>query len=118
MGMPRRIFEGAYAGQPQAHMWQALTWVSAMGGVILFVSAMFFVLVMLGTLLAGPRRDPDPIVWAEALSPPPPGLRPGIWDGLWPWFAGAVVLAAIAYVIPLWDILHLTRYGSPGFKTF
>jgi cytochrome c oxidase subunit 1 len=118
MGMPRRIFEGAYAGQPAAHMWQSLTWVSAMGGVILFVSAMFFVLVMLGTLLAGARQDLEPIVWAETLSTPAQGSRPGIWDGLVPWFGAAIVLAAIAYVIPLWDILHLTRYGSPGFKTF
>jgi hypothetical protein len=30
----------------------------------------------------------------------------------------AAVLAAIAYVIPLWDLFHLTRYGSPGFKPF
>jgi len=118
MGMPRRIFEGAYSGEPVAQMWQGLTYVSALGGVILFVSAMFFVLVMLGTLLAGQRRDQEPIVWAESLSTPADGLRPGMWDGLWPWFACAVVLVAIAYVIPLWDILHMTRYGSPGFKTF
>jgi hypothetical protein len=30
----------------------------------------------------------------------------------------AVVLVLIAYVVPIWDILHLTRYGSPGFKPF
>ena len=118
MGMPRRIFEGAYAGQPEAHMWQALTWVSAMGGVILFVSAMFFVMVMLATLLAGQRSAQEPIVWAEPLTTPADGVRPGIWDGLWPWFAVAVVLAAVGYVMPLSDILHLTRYGSSGFKTF
>jgi cytochrome c oxidase subunit 1 len=118
MGMPRRIFEGAYAGQPEAQMWQGLTYLSALGGVVLFVSAMFFVLVMLGTLLGGQRRDQERVVWAEALSTPAGGFRPGIWDGLWPWFACAVVLAAIAYAMPLSDILHMTRYGSPGFKTF
>jgi hypothetical protein len=79
---------------------------------------MFFVLVMLGTLLGGQRRDQERVVWAEALSTPAGGFRPGIWDGLWPWFACAVVLAAIAYAMPLSDILHMTRYGSPGFKTF
>lgn len=118
MGMPRRIFEGAYAGQPQAHMWQALTWLSAMGGVVLFVSAMLFVLVMLGTLLAGRRQAQQPIIWAEELSTPANGPRPGVWDNLWPWFGLAVVLVAVAYVVPLWDILHLTRYGSPGLRTF
>jgi cytochrome c oxidase subunit I len=118
MGMPRRIFEGAYAGQPAAHLWQTMTWLSAMGGVVLFVSAMFFVLVMLGTLLAGRRQAAEPIVWADALSTPAGGQRLTLWDGLWPWFAAAVVLAVIAYAIPLWDIYHLPRYGSQGFKTF
>jgi cytochrome c oxidase subunit 1 len=118
MGMPRRIFEGAYAGQPAANMWQGLTYASAIGGVVLFVSAMLFVMVMLGTLLAGPRQEQEKIVWAEALATPADGLRPSLWDGLWPWFAAAVVLAVIAYAIPLSDIMHLTRYGSPGFKTF
>jgi hypothetical protein len=28
------------------------------------------------------------------------------------------VLVIIAYGVPLWDILHLTRYGSPGYKPF
>jgi len=29
-----------------------------------------------------------------------------------------VVLVVIAYAIPLYDLLHLTRYGSQGFKPF
>jgi hypothetical protein len=35
-----------------------------------------------------------------------------------PWVAAVLVLGAIAYVVPMRDILHLTRYGSPGSKTF
>jgi cytochrome c oxidase subunit I len=118
MGMPRRVFATGYSGAPQAHAWQALTSVSAVGGVVLFASAGFFVLVMLGTLLAGERRAQAPIIWADALGEPAGGYRAGIWDRLGLWFAVAVVLVAIAYVIPLWDLLHLTRYGSPGFKPF
>jgi hypothetical protein len=34
------------------------------------------------------------------------------------WFGIAVVLVVIAYAIPLWDLMHLTRFGSPGFKPF
>ena len=118
MGLPRRVFATGYSGAPQAHAWQALTSVSAVGGVVLFASAGFFVLVMLGTLLAGERRAQAPIIWADALGEPAGGYRAGIWDRLGLWFAVAVVLVAIAYVIPLWDLLHLTRYGSPGFKPF
>jgi cytochrome c oxidase subunit 1 len=118
MGMPRRIFTDTYNGAPQAQMWQGLTRISAVGGVVLFASAGFFVLVMLGTLLAGPRKQPPPLEWAEPLGEPPGGHQLAIWDKLGLWFAVAAALAAIAYVIPLWDLLQLTRYGSPGYKPF
>jgi cytochrome c oxidase subunit 1 len=118
LGLPRRVFATGYGDAVQAHAWQTLTSISALGGVVLFASAGFFVLVMLGTLLAGERRAQPPIIWAESLGEPHNGYRPGLWDRLGLWFAVAVVLVAIAYVIPLWDLLHLTRYGSPGFKPF
>jgi hypothetical protein len=95
-----------------------LTSISALGGIVLFASAGFFVLVMLGTLLAGRRREQPPIAWSEPIEEPEGGLRPGLWDRLGLWFVVAVVLVLIAYAIPLWDLLHLTRYGSPGFKPF
>ena len=31
---------------------------------------------------------------------------------------GGVVLVIRAYAVPIWDVLHLTRCGSPGFKPF
>jgi cytochrome c oxidase subunit I len=118
MGMPRRIFTDSYNGAPQAHMWEGLTRISALGGVVLFASAGFFVLVMVGTLLAGPRKQQPPLEWAEPLGRPEGGYALAIWDKLGLWFAVAVALAAIAYAGPLWDLLHLTRYGSMGFKPF
>jgi cytochrome c oxidase subunit 1 len=118
VGLPRRVYETNYGGAEQARAWETLTSISAIGGIVLFISAMFFVLVMVGTLLAGKPHAPEPIVWAESLSTPPGGYRPGVWDRLGMWFAIAVVLVVIAYAIPLWDLMHLTRYGSPGFKPF
>jgi cytochrome c oxidase subunit 1 len=118
MGMPRRIFTDTYNGAVQAQMWQGLTRVSALGGIVLFASAGFFVLVMLGTLLAGRRTDQPTIQWAEPLGAPAGGYRVSVWDKLGLWFGLAVLIAAIAYLIPLWDLLHLTRYGSPGYKPF
>ncbi|HEY6224407.1 MAG TPA: cbb3-type cytochrome c oxidase subunit I, partial [Gemmatimonadales bacterium] len=49
MGMPRRVMEATYGGSPIAAQWKVLTGVSAVGGLFLFASAGFFVLVMLGT---------------------------------------------------------------------
>ena len=118
MGMPRRIFATDYSGAVQAHAWAWITRVSAVGGVVLFTSAAFFVLVMLGTLLGGKRREQPEIEWAESLSVPEGGQKSGMWDRLGLWFAVGVVVAAIAYAGPLWDLFHMTRYGSPGFKPF
>jgi cytochrome c oxidase subunit 1 len=118
MGMPRRIFSTDYSGAAQAESWRWVTNVSAIGGLVLFASAALFVMVMLGTLLAGRKTTPAPIEWAEALSEPDNGYTPGIWDRLGLWFIIAVVIVVIAYAVPLWDIFHLTRYGSPGFKPF
>ena len=92
MGLPRRVFATNYGGAPQAHMWEGLTTISALGGVVLFASAGFFVLVMLGTLLAGKPIEPEPIVWAESLGTPAGGYRVTVWDRLGLWFAVAVVL--------------------------
>lgn len=118
LGLPRRVFTTDMGGADQAQAWDALTNISAIGGMVLFASAGFFLLVMLGTLLAGKRQAPTPLEWAEPLGTPPDGFRPGFWDRLGLWFGVAVVLVIIAYALPLWDLLHLTRYGSPGFKPF
>jgi cytochrome c oxidase subunit 1 len=117
-GLPRRVFETSYGGAPQAEAWAWLTSVSALGGVTLFISAGFFVMVILGTLLAGKRHEPAPIEYAEPLAVPEGGLKAGLWDRLGLWFAVAVVMVVIAYAIPLWDLLSLERFGSPGFKPF
>jgi cytochrome c oxidase subunit I len=116
MGMPRRIFDESYGGSAIAERWRALTDVSAVGGVFLFASAAFFVMVMLGTALAGRRRTPEPIEWAEPLEPPPPGRT--VFDRYGLWAAVAVLLVAVAYGYPLWSHLQLPRFGSPGYSPF
>lgn len=118
MGLPRRVFATNYGGAPQAEMWHTVTSISALGGIVLFASAGCFVVVMLGTLLAGKRTPIVPIEWAEPLSPPAGGFKTGIWDRLGLWFVVAVVLVILAYAVPVYDLMHLTRYGSPGFKPF
>ncbi len=118
LGLPRRVFSTDYSGATQAQAWHGLTTISAVGGIVLFASAGFFVLTMLGTLLAGTKGTPVPIEWAEPLEAPEGGFKRTIWDRLGLWFVIAAVLAAIAYAMPLWDLLHLHRFGSPGFKPF
>lgn len=118
MGLPRRVFTSGYGGAPQAQAWEGLTTLSALGGLVLHVSAAFFVLVMAGTLLAGKRKPVEPLEWAEPLSAPEGGYRDSIWDRLGLWLVVAVIVALIAYAIPVYELLQLPRYGSPGFKPF
>lgn len=115
MGMPRRVYEAGYGDAAAAQGWQALTGISALGGLVLFTSAAFFVLVMIGTALAGKRRTPEPLQWAQPLHPVG---KPGLLDRFGLWVVVAVVLVVIAYAIPLWNHLRMERFGSPGFTPF
>jgi cytochrome c oxidase subunit 1 len=117
MGMPRRIYDAQYLGSAIAKAWAPWTAVSAAGGVILFTSAMCFVLVVVGTVLWG-RRLPvaPPIEYAEAIDPPTGPAT--LWDRFGLWTAVAIVLIVIAYAVPLYQLLALRRFGSPGFSPF
>ena len=116
MGMPRRIYDASYGESVVAAQWQGLTLVSALGGLFLFISAAFFLLVMLGTVLAGKRTPQPEIEFADPLEGQP--TKMGVFDRLWIWVVIAIVLVVIAYAYPLASHLQMERFGSPGFKPF
>jgi cytochrome c oxidase subunit 1 len=116
MGMPRRVYTGEFQGVAAAQAWVPLVNLSAVGGVILFVSAMCYVGVVVGTMLVAPRGARPPIEYAEALTPPAAG--PSLWDRLGLWGAVAVVLIVIAYGPPLYDLHTMPRFPSQGFSPF
>ncbi len=116
MGMPRRIYTGEFQGVEAAQAWIPLVNLSAVGGVILFVSAMCYVGVIVGTMLVAPRGALLPIEYAESLVAPTPG--PSLWDRLGFWSAVAVVLIVIAYGPPLYHLHTMTRFPSQGFSPF
>jgi len=115
MGMPRRVFDPRYADHPTASTWQGLTNLSAIGGIVLFASALFFVLVMLFTLF-GPQVPEEPIRFAEPLEDP--GTKGAYLDRLGLLTAAAVVLILIAYGYPIISHLRMMRFGSPGYSPF
>lgn len=115
-GMPRRVFDPSYLGAAPAAQWRGLTGISAVGGLLLFVSASFFLLVMLGTVLAGKRTEPPVVAFAEPLEGQPPAR--GLWDRYGLWVTVAIVLVVAAYAVPLAQHLHMERFGSAGFKPF
>lgn len=116
MGMPRRVYTGEFGGVEAAQAWVPLVNLSAVGGVILFVSAAAYVGVVVGTMLVSPREARPSVEYAEALVAPAAG--PSLWDRLGLWSAVAVVLVAIAYAAPLYHLHTMPRYPALGFSPF
>jgi cytochrome c oxidase subunit 1 len=117
MGMPRRIYTGAYLGSPVAKQWEFLSYVSGVGGVVLTISAAFFLLVVLGTL-AGDKRLEKPLEIEFARPIEAPAEKTGIWDRFGLWATIAVILIVIAYAYPMYHLFHMPRFGSTGWKPF
>jgi cytochrome c oxidase subunit 1 len=115
-GLPRRVYSASFLGEEIAERWAPLTKLGAVGGVVLFISALCFVLVAAGTWLGGRRSETSPLI--ELASPLEPVEGPGIWDRLGMWSAVAVVLVLAAYAYPIWHLLSQQRFGSPGFAPF
>jgi cytochrome c oxidase subunit 1 len=114
-GLPRRVWSGSLDGFAEGAAWAPLPRIAAVGGVILFLSSLCFVIVVLGTWFAGRRIDPPPFEFAEPLGGAP---EPGIWDRLGLWTLVAIGLVLLAYAYPLAHLLSLQRFGSPGFQPF
>src|SRR5687768_1025748 len=112
LGMPRRVYDASYGGEPITHTWQDWTGMSALGGSILFVSAMSFVLVLVVTALGKPGETAEIFEYADALEGPVTRTN---WDRLALWTGVAIVLVVLAYAWPIWDLLQLERFGSRGF---
>jgi cytochrome c oxidase subunit 1 len=116
LGMPRRIYTGEFQGVEAAQSWIPLTNLSAVGGVILFVSAVCYVGTVLATMLTSPEGARPSIEYAEPMSSAQPAGA--LWDRFGFWTAVAVVMIGIAYAQPLYHLHSLTWYGSRGFSPF
>jgi cytochrome c oxidase subunit 1 len=116
MGMPRRVYTGEFHGNDAAAAWIPLVNLSAVGGLVLFVSAMCYVGVLVGTMFVMPRGARGAIEYAEAMTPATPG--PSVWDrfGLWTLVAVGLILAA--YAQPLYHLHTMARFPSRGFSPF
>jgi cytochrome c oxidase subunit 1 len=113
-GLPRRVYSASLAGD-QGAAWHDLTVLAAIGGVVLFASALSYVSVVVATWVAGRRITAPAFEFAEPLRPEA-GVT--IWDRFGLWSALAAALVVVAYAYPLYLLLSQTRYGSPGYQPF
>ena len=113
-GLPRRVYSGALAGE-QGDAWAALTSSGAIGGVILFLSAMAFVSVVIATWTSGRTIEAPAFEFAVPLEPV---TTMGLWDRLGLWTIVGIVMIILAYGYPLATLIMTPRYGSPPFQPF
>jgi cytochrome c oxidase subunit 1 len=113
-GMPRRVYSASLSGDLGAN-WHGLTLIAAVGGVLLFLSALAYILVVIATATAGRRIDAPTVAFAE---PVDPVGAPGVWDRFGLWTVIAVVLVALAYAYPILTLVAHPRYGSPPYQPF
>jgi cytochrome c oxidase subunit 1 len=111
-GLPRRVYSAALNGD-EAARWGSLPTIAAVGGSILFLSALSFVIVAVATWIGG-RRIAAPAF--EFAAPLRPVTEFGPWDLFGPWTVVGIALIVGAYAGPIWTLLRLHRYGSPPFQ--
>ena len=113
-GMPRRtmISQAAYL-QPE---WQSLLpWVGV-GGTLLFLSGILYLLNLLLTVTAGRVPAPAAPEFAESAAPPEEGVA--FLDRLRPWVVFAVVLLVIAYGPTLTRLVATGQFNVPGLRVW
>ncbi len=119
IGMPRRTAEPEYEGfnyEVAAGSVGELNAQVALGGILLFVSAMIFLVLMFLTLF---NRESEPI--DDRTIPDPlsgPEDSPAVLDNLKLWIAIAAVLVTLAYVIPLASIVSRGGLFGPDVGPF
>ena len=113
-GMPRRtmISQASYF-QPE---WSALLpWVGV-GGTLLFVSGVLYLLNLLLTVTVS--RAPAPAVPEFAVSASPPEDGPAVLNRLRPWVITAVAFLVIAYGPTLARLVATSQLNAPGFRVW
>lgn len=114
-GAPRRTMLGAAAYIPPE--WQAPLVLTAIGGMILFLSGLLLLVTVLMTVFAGkklPEAEIPDMPVAEAVSGPEEG--PSCLSERKPWLAVTAALIVVAYGPVLYEAIRTAEWTSPGFQ--
>jgi cytochrome c oxidase subunit 1 len=117
LGSPRRTSDVTYFGAAGAQSWHIEMVGAAVGGSILFVSILMFVVVAVGTRF---RNEPAEVRPTFEFAPADARAidTPAIFDKLGRWGALAIALAILAYIGPLHDQLSQPHFLAPGMRTW
>lgn len=122
LGAPRRTAYSGYNNHPSAMEWfdGILTnhVTMAIGGSILFLSAMILIYIVVMTMFLSPKAVKQEDFVDFPLAESDDENTPKFLENWWIWIGIAFVLIIIAYAIPLNDMIQHAPPGSEGFKTW
>jgi len=119
LGAPRRTSDVTYFGAQGAASWHPYMVAAGIGGTLIAISVLLFVIVATGTFVAS-RRD-NPVQYGELqFAVPEPGAAPTprALDQLGRWAVIALVLAVLAYAGPVTQQLTAHAYPAVGMRTW
>lgn len=122
LGAPRRTAYSSYNDHPAALEWfdGILTnhVTMAVGGSILFVSAMILIYIVVMTMFLSPKAVETKDMVDFPLAESDMSNTPKWLENWWIWIGLAAALIALAYAIPLTHMIQNAPPGSEGFKTW
>jgi len=117
LGAPRRTSDVTYLGAQGAQSWHPEMVGAAIGGTIIALAVLFFVIVATGTYL-NDIKDASPTPLAFAPIDENAGPTPAVLDKLGRWATIAIVVALLAYAGPIEQQLTVHAYLAPGMRTW
>ncbi|MDX1806187.1 MAG: b(o/a)3-type cytochrome-c oxidase subunit 1 [Paenisporosarcina sp.] len=122
LGAPRRTAYSGYNNHPAAMEWfdGILTnhVTMAIGGSILFLSAMILIYIVVMSMFISPKAVNEEDFVDFPMAESDVENTPKFLENWWIWIGIAFVLIIIAYAIPITDMIQHAPPGSEGFKTW
>lgn len=122
LGAPRRTAYSGYNNHPSALEWfdGILTnhVTMAIGGSILFLSAMILIYIVVMTMFLSPKAEREEDFIDFPMADSDSEHTPKFLENWWIWIGIAFALIIIAYAIPLYGMIEHAPPGSEGFKTW
>ena len=119
LGSPRRTADVSYFGAHGAATWHNEMLWAALGGAIVAISVVLFIIVATGTYVANVRAAERPeFGFAPARAGDDAATTPAVLDRLGRWGLLAAGLAVLAYAGPVAQQIQAHAYLAPGMKTW
>ena len=115
LGAPRRTMLGVAAENYGNASWNIPRYMTGIGGMILLVSFLLFLLVAVMTAFFSKERVELDVPLAEPAAAEPIPLWLNNWT---PWLAGMVALIVVAYGPMLFNLISNMQATSPGFEVW